>query len=322
VFSACQTGLGDVFDGEGVYGMRRSVVIAGAQTQVMSLWQVDDFATRDLMIRFYKLLDKGKGRGGSLRDAQLKVLGDKRTSHPYYWAAFTLTGDWRPLAEGLKAPKRREPKTRRDRPRRDWRGGDRKLIREEAWKKGALIGWLGFDVHRPFPRSYEGGAIEAERGYDFVFGITDRPHFVGELMFSRTRDIVRNAGDAKVNLSHLGFKFGFDLIARRQEALFRPMLVLFTEAGGHLGNVRISETDALGNVTRDQRALVGGGVQFGVDAALSFVIARKVILTVRASFTKPFWVVNDEGDNVPWVNEVHNQFRWSAGVNVGFPLGR
>jgi hypothetical protein len=100
------------------------------------------------------------------------------------------------------------------------------------------------------------------------------------------------------------------------------MLVLFTEAGGHLGNVRISETDALGNVTRDQRALVGGGVQFGVDAALSFVIARKVILTVRASFTKPFWVVNDEGDNVPWVNEVHNQFRWSAGVNVGFPLGR
>jgi CHAT domain-containing protein/tetratricopeptide (TPR) repeat protein len=322
VFSACQTGLGDVFDGEGVYGMRRSVVIAGAQTQVMSLWQVDDFATRDLMIRFYKLLDKGKGRGASLRDAQLKVLDDKRTSHPYYWAAFTLTGDWRALEEGLKAPKRREPKARRDRPRRDWGGGDRKLIREYAWKKGEPIAWLGFDVHRPFPRSYEGGAIEPERGFDVVFGISDRPHFIGELVYSRTRDVVRNAGDAKATLSHLGFKFGFDLIARRQDALFRPMLVLFTEAGGHLGNARVTVTDEFGNSSRERRSLLGGGVQFGVDAALSFIIGRKVILAVRGSLSKPFWVVQDGGENVPWVNEVHNQFRWSAGAYVGFPIGR
>jgi len=97
VLSACETGLGQVQSGEGVYGLRRALVIAGAETQVMSLWQVDDNATRDLMVGFYRRLSQGKGRSESLRQAQLKLLGAADTEHPYYWASFIPAGDFRPM---------------------------------------------------------------------------------------------------------------------------------------------------------------------------------------------------------------------------------
>jgi len=97
VLSACETGLGQVQSGDGVYGLRRSLVVAGAETLVMSLWQVDDSATRDLMIGFYRRLRQGKGRSEALRQAQLKLLNSDETQHPYYWASFIPAGDWQPL---------------------------------------------------------------------------------------------------------------------------------------------------------------------------------------------------------------------------------
>jgi CHAT domain-containing protein len=100
VLSACETGLGDVQTGEGVYGLRRALVIAGAATQVMSLWKVVDEETRDLMIAFYDQLGQGQGRSAALRAAQLRVLQDSRTSHPFFWAGFIVSGDWRPI-EGV-----------------------------------------------------------------------------------------------------------------------------------------------------------------------------------------------------------------------------
>ncbi len=100
VLSACETGLGKVQSGDGVYGLRRALVLSGAQTQVMSLWQVDDNATRDLMVAFYKRLRSGKGRGEALRQAQLKLLGTTETQHPYFWASFLTAGDWQPLHTG------------------------------------------------------------------------------------------------------------------------------------------------------------------------------------------------------------------------------
>lgn len=100
VLSACETGLGQVQSGDGVYGLRRSLVVAGAETQVMSLWQVDDNATRDLMIGFYRRLRQGKGRSEALRLAQLKLLSERATQHPYYWASFIPAGDWQPMREG------------------------------------------------------------------------------------------------------------------------------------------------------------------------------------------------------------------------------
>jgi MYXO-CTERM domain-containing protein len=97
VLSACETGLGDVKNGNGVYGLRRALVIAGAQTQVMSLWSIDDQATRDLMIAYYKGLESGGGRTETLRQVQLEMLARPRVAHPYYWASFIASGDPRTL---------------------------------------------------------------------------------------------------------------------------------------------------------------------------------------------------------------------------------
>ena len=102
VLSACETGIGKVQNGEGVYGLRRALVIAGAQTQVTSLWQVPDESTKSLMISFYGHLLSGQGRSVALRDAQREILSTPGRAHPYYWAGFIAIGNWKPLAPGLR----------------------------------------------------------------------------------------------------------------------------------------------------------------------------------------------------------------------------
>jgi CHAT domain-containing protein len=94
VLSACDTGVGEVRTGEGVYGLRRALVLAGAESQLMSLWPVSDRSTRDLMIGYYKGLVQGQGRGDALRRVQLQMLQSKSHGHPYYWASFIQTGEW------------------------------------------------------------------------------------------------------------------------------------------------------------------------------------------------------------------------------------
>ncbi|MBD2206765.1 tetratricopeptide repeat protein [Calothrix sp. FACHB-1219] len=95
VLSACETGLGDVKIGGGVYGLRRALVIAGAQTQLLSLWLVDDDGTKDLMVKYYEKLRAGKGRHEALREVQLELLNNPKYQHPYYWASFIPSGNWR-----------------------------------------------------------------------------------------------------------------------------------------------------------------------------------------------------------------------------------
>ena len=121
VLSACETGLVTLQVGQGVYGLRRALVLAGSETQVMSLWKISDAGTRDLMVAYYKRLEAGEGRTEALRQVQLEMLrgqsspavtkGGKRETtdtsddasaprdyrHPYYWAAFIPSGDWRSL---------------------------------------------------------------------------------------------------------------------------------------------------------------------------------------------------------------------------------
>ena len=97
VLSACETGVGEVTNGEGVYGLRRALVIAGAESLVMTLWQVDDNATKDLMAGYYKRLGAGKPRSSALRDIQLEIAGRDKYAHPYYWASFLPAGDNSPL---------------------------------------------------------------------------------------------------------------------------------------------------------------------------------------------------------------------------------
>ncbi|MBE9006912.1 CHAT domain-containing protein, partial [Fortiea sp. LEGE XX443] len=99
VLSACDTGKGDVKVGDGVYGLRRALVIAGSQTQVLSLWLVDDAATKDLMVKYYQNLQAGKGRHEALRTAQLEMLNSQDYQHPQFWAAFVPSGNWTPLSD-------------------------------------------------------------------------------------------------------------------------------------------------------------------------------------------------------------------------------
>jgi CHAT domain-containing protein len=74
VLSACDTGLGDIANGEGVYGLRRAFAMAGAETQLISLWQVDDFGTQSLMASYYEQLLSGLGRAEALRKVQLEMI--------------------------------------------------------------------------------------------------------------------------------------------------------------------------------------------------------------------------------------------------------
>ena len=104
VLSACGTGVGAVPSGEGVYGLRRALVLAGAQSQVVSLWNVHDSSAPELMREFYAELARGTGRAEALRRAKLRMLQQPRFAHPYYWAAFIPAGDWTPLDKGTMRP--------------------------------------------------------------------------------------------------------------------------------------------------------------------------------------------------------------------------
>jgi CHAT domain-containing protein/tetratricopeptide (TPR) repeat protein len=97
VLSACDTGNGDATTGEGVYGLRRALVIAGSESQLISLWKVSDSATKDLMIAYYQRLKNGEGRSEALRQTQLAMLKSKDQNHPFYWASFIPSGDSSPM---------------------------------------------------------------------------------------------------------------------------------------------------------------------------------------------------------------------------------
>jgi CHAT domain-containing protein len=97
VLSACQTGLGKEVKGEGLIGLTRGFMYAGAPRVVASLWKVDDRATSELMKRFYQgmLGPEALSPAGALRQAQLSLWKQKQWREPYYWAAFVLQGEWK-----------------------------------------------------------------------------------------------------------------------------------------------------------------------------------------------------------------------------------
>lgn len=96
VISACQTALGREVHGEGLIGLTRGFMYAGATRVVSSVWNVDDRASALLMSRFYAaMLTKRLTPAAALRDAQLSLLNDPRWANPHYWAAFGLQGEWK-----------------------------------------------------------------------------------------------------------------------------------------------------------------------------------------------------------------------------------
>jgi len=96
VLSACQTALGKEVAGEGLMGLTRGFMYAGATRVVASLWNADDVATKDLMERFYRAMERdGMRPAAALRQAQMELWKQPRWKAPYYWAAFQLQAEWR-----------------------------------------------------------------------------------------------------------------------------------------------------------------------------------------------------------------------------------
>jgi CHAT domain-containing protein/tetratricopeptide (TPR) repeat protein len=100
VLSACETGLGQIRTGEGVFGLRRAFQVAGVRTVIMSLWSVQDEATRVWMRHLYEnRLTRRLNTADAVHAATLTVLQERRakgqSTHPFYWAAFVAAGDWR-----------------------------------------------------------------------------------------------------------------------------------------------------------------------------------------------------------------------------------
>jgi len=93
VLSACETGRGRLFKAEGVVGFTRAFMFAGAPRVIVSLWKVDDDATRALMVKFYELWKTGrKSTSSALTEAQEYMRSQPKWAHPYYWAAWQLWG--------------------------------------------------------------------------------------------------------------------------------------------------------------------------------------------------------------------------------------
>src|SRR5689334_15610862 len=96
VLSACETALGGEIKGEGLIGLTRGFLYAGAPRVVASLWEIDDRTTADLMKKFYEgMLVQRERPAAALRAAQIAILKTKGLESPYYWAAFTIQGEWR-----------------------------------------------------------------------------------------------------------------------------------------------------------------------------------------------------------------------------------
>ncbi|WP_236506282.1 CHAT domain-containing protein, partial [Tychonema sp. BBK16] len=96
VLSACQTGMGQNVKGEGMVGLTRGFMYAGAQRIAVSLWNVDDEGTSVLMQKFYqKMLQQKLAPAAALRAAQMEMMQQEQWKSPYYWAAFTLQGEWK-----------------------------------------------------------------------------------------------------------------------------------------------------------------------------------------------------------------------------------
>jgi CHAT domain-containing protein len=98
VLSACETGLGDVRTGDGVYGLQRAFTLSGARTLVMSLWKVPDLQTEELMVAFYRRLLAGEPRALALRAAQREIR--EKYPEPLFWGGFVCQGDPGPLMRG------------------------------------------------------------------------------------------------------------------------------------------------------------------------------------------------------------------------------
>lgn len=311
VLSACETGVGEVDAGEGVYGLRRALAIAGARAQVMSLWKVDDAATRDLMIAYYNGLSKGTGRGEALREAQRALLADAKRRHPYYWAAFIPSGAWGPMSLAPPQPAAGGggggPTPPADEP-----GGVREYWRSPPKKP---IFYLGGSYSAPFAvKPFQDSSIEQRSGFrvDLLFNIA--PRWWGGLTYARSMwDVGASATRVNPMESKLGtveLLLGVDALGLPRRWRVRPSLNGWV-AGG-VAWTRERERDGGG---ADERAfgLVG---TFGADAQLHIRFTPRVDLRLGGGVTKSGLLLKDEV--IAGAAKFPAAWRWMAGGALGF----
>ena len=109
VLSACNTGIGKMEKGEGIMSLSRAFFYAGVKSILMSLWSVSDESTAELMLEFYKEIEKGEGKDRALRQAKMNYLQNQTVAikaHPYFWAGFVLKGNADPIPLKTHFPSR------------------------------------------------------------------------------------------------------------------------------------------------------------------------------------------------------------------------
>lgn len=310
VLSACETGVGEVDAGEGVYGLRRALAIAGARAQVMSLWKVDDAATRDLMIAYYKGLSEGTGRGEALRVAQRAVLADPKRRHPYYWAAFIPSGAWTPMSltpakpatggGGGSSARDDDPRKVRD----YWRRPPKQPI---VYFGGGYSAPIAVD---PF----EGSTVEQRSGFRVDLRANIAPRWWGGVTYARTMWDV-GASPTRVaplesKLGSVELLLGVDALGLPRAWRVRPSLNAWL-AGGLAWN-RERERDG-GDA--DQRGFGAIGT-FGADAQLHIRFTPRVDLRLGGGVTKSGLLLKDA--LVAGEAKFPAAWRWMAGGAIGF----
>ena len=310
VLSACETGLGEVDGGEGVYGLRRALAIAGARAQVMSLWKVDDAATRDLMVEFYKSLAKGTGRGEALRAAQRALLADGKRRHPYYWAAFIPSGAWGPMSLAPPQPGAA-----------GGGGGGGGSQREAAgvreyWRRPPRQPILYFSggYSQPFSAApFEGSTVTPGWGMRADLLVNMAPRWWTGFTYGRSLwDVGASAvrpTELEVKLSTLELLLGVDALGLPRHWRLRPSLNAWV-AGG------VSWTRDRDRADEDssERA-VGLAGTFGADAQLHLRLTPKVDLRLGGGVTKSGLLLSDR--RIAGAAEFSRAWRWFAGAGLG-----
>ncbi|MEZ4426894.1 MAG: CHAT domain-containing tetratricopeptide repeat protein [Nannocystaceae bacterium] len=307
VLSACETGVGEVADGEGVYGLRRALTIAGARAQVMSLWKVDDAATRDLMIAYYKQLAKGDGRGEALRDAQRALRKDDKRQHPYYWAAFIPSGAWGPMRLTPGAPpSSAAPETKPGRTR---------VL--DYWKhppRNPTL-YIGGSYSAPITlERFEGSEVTQRHGFgvDLLFHVP--PRWLLGLSFTRTMwDLAASAARPnpfEAKLAKLELVVGVDVLAMPRDWRVRPAINAWV--GGGLAWTR--QRELIDDAESDGAFGLSG--TFGADAQLHIRFTKRVDMRLGGGVTKSGYLLSN--DTITGAAKFPGAWRWMVGGAFGF----